>query len=61
MIPPFNIPVYPGVPIPAYVADQYYVEEEAAAGPIIEAFKSAIAAQGDVTGAKRLRVGLSFR
>ena len=50
MIPPFNIPAVPVMPIPAYVADQYYKEEEAAAGPVIETFKSAIAAQGDVAG-----------
>jgi nucleotide-binding universal stress UspA family protein len=54
MIPPFNIPAFAAVPIPGYIADQYYVEEEAAAGPIIEAFEAAIEAQDDVTGDIRI-------
>lgn len=50
MIPPFNIPGFAEVPVPTYVADQYYADEEAAAGSVIEAFETALAAQGDVSG-----------
>lgn len=50
MITPFNIPTYAAVPIPSDIVDQYYVEEEAAAKPVIEAFEAAIKAQGDITG-----------
>ena len=55
MIPPFNIPVYDGVPLPSGFADQYYANEEAAAAPVIEAFEAALKAQGDVTGEIRIR------
>ncbi|NNE85501.1 MAG: universal stress protein [Alphaproteobacteria bacterium] len=50
MIPPFSIPGFAEVPVPTYVAEQYYADEEAAAGPVIEAFEAALAAQGDVPG-----------
>jgi nucleotide-binding universal stress UspA family protein len=50
MIPPFNIPGFAEVPVPSYVADQYYADEEAAAGPVIEAFETALASQGYVSG-----------
>jgi nucleotide-binding universal stress UspA family protein len=50
MIPPFNIPVYAAVPIPSDIADRYYADEEAAAAPVIDAFETALTAQGDVTG-----------
>jgi nucleotide-binding universal stress UspA family protein len=60
MIPPFNIPVYGEGSFPTEIFDQYYAEEEDVAKPVLEAFETAIKAQGDVTGDIRISRNLPF-